>query len=89
MCDLEPPVVSRDRRAPRGRVNAFGDIVCPACGAQLLTPRGCYVRSGPARCSLCSTWFRVATATARAANRRAEALAARISMEVLLHDDPA
>ncbi|MBP7053830.1 MAG: hypothetical protein KBE65_22690 [Phycisphaerae bacterium] len=70
---------------PRSRLNVFGDLVCPSCGAQLLTPPGHYVRSGPARCSICSAEFRVATATARVANRRAEAVAARLAMEDLIH----
>ncbi len=75
----------RARRAARTRVNVYGDLVCPSCGAQLVTPTGHYVRSGSAQCSLCGASFRVTTRTARAANRRAEALAARIAMEELIH----
>ncbi len=85
MSDLQQPIVSRDRRARRARLNAFGDVICPSCGAQLITPPGHYVRSGPARCPICSAGFRVATGTARAANRRAKALGARMAMEDLIH----
>ncbi len=79
----------RRRRAPRSRLNAFGDLICPACGAQLLTPPGHYVRSGSARCAICSTPFRVTTTTARAANRRTEAFQARMATEALLHANDA
>jgi len=77
------------RRLARARLNAFGDLLCPSCGAQLITPPGHYVRCGPARCTVCSHEFRVATATARGANRRADALAARLAMEALVREpDP-
>lgn len=59
-------------------LNAYGDLVCPHCRVQWVTPPWLYVRPGYGRCSGCHGIFRVTSATAAEANRRAEAADPRI-----------
>ena len=59
-------------------LNAYGDLVCPHCRVQWVTPPWLYVKPGYGRCSGCHAVFRVTAATAAEANRRAEAADPRI-----------
>ena len=54
-------------------LNSYGDLVCPHCRVQWVTPPWLYVKPGYGRCSGCHGIFRVTAATAAEANRRAEA----------------
>lgn len=61
------------RASPRPcRVNRFGDLVCPNCRANFITPWHCDVLAGQSRCPLCKAPFRVTTQAARRANALAE-----------------
>ncbi len=59
-------------------LNAYGDLVCPHCRWQWVTPPWLYVKAGYGRCSGCHGVFRVTAATAAEANRRAAAADPRI-----------
>jgi hypothetical protein len=53
--------------------NLFGDIVCPHCGLNMVTPAGMVVTSGCAPCLRCGRLFTVSASLAAAANARAAA----------------
>ncbi len=59
--------VPHDERRVCG-VNRFGDLVCPTCGAQIITPLGCAVKAGWGRCPRCRHRFRVSSGAADVAN---------------------
>ena len=71
-----PPAPATLRHCSLG---LFGDLVCPACGCQIVTPPTCSVVPGWGRCPRCHQRFRVLAATAKAANRRAAAVEARLA----------
>ncbi len=50
--------------------NLWGDLVCPGCGCQIITPPGFDVSPGWGRCPRCHTPFRVGAATAAVCNAR-------------------
>jgi len=39
--------------------NEFGDVICPHCHANLMTPDGCDLITGEADCPMCGKRFRV------------------------------
>jgi len=50
--------------------NRFGDVVCPHCRLNIITPAGMVVRAGATRCIRCRGPFRVSDAVATEANAR-------------------
>lgn len=52
-------------------INQFGDLVCPVCKANIITPAGCEVQAGEGQCVRCSSLFTVTEDTAKAANANA------------------
>jgi hypothetical protein len=58
-------------RPPTARVNRFGDLVCPHCGVNSVTPLEAIVITGVTRCPACRRRLGVPTRVARLANRRA------------------
>ena len=65
--------------------NLFGDIVCPCCGLNMMTPAGMVVTSGCAPCLRCGRLFTVSTSLAAEANARA---AGRWGTDIALHERP-
>lgn len=51
-------------------VNRFGDLTCPACAINLITPAGMLVAPGADYCRACGAAFLVPPRVARVANRR-------------------
>jgi Zn-finger nucleic acid-binding protein len=49
--------------------NLFGDVVCPFCGINLMTPAGYEVRAGDATCPRCGGLLTVSQSLADEANR--------------------
>ena len=76
-------------RVPRCRVNVYGDLICPACGAQLIRPGRCVVVAGVGECSICRASFRVTRRAAGRSNERAGCFEARMAMEALTHESRA
>ena len=68
---------------PHCRVNCFGDVICPTCTAQLITPASRVLRAGFGSCSICGSSFRVAGRASRRADEQAERFHARMTMEAL------
>lgn len=58
-------------------MNPCGDLVCPACGANLITPPGHTLVAGRATCLMCSHPFEVSRRAAKLANERAAFFATR------------
>ena len=52
------------------KVSDLGDLICPYCGAAIITPTGYEVRSGVGTCPLCRKEFRVTEEIAEEANRK-------------------
>jgi uncharacterized Zn finger protein (UPF0148 family) len=57
-------------RVPAAGVDLLGDLVCPNCGALIVTPWGFDVVPGWGRCPACQRRFKVTRRTAEAANGR-------------------
>lgn len=49
-------------------VNRLGDLVCPACGTNIMTPIGATVIPGFGQCPVCRTKFNVTKEVAMIAN---------------------
>lgn len=70
------PYLQRPEMPPgpvKGRgaaVDLLGDLVCPNCGALIVTPWGFAVVPGWGRCPACQKRFKVTRRTAEAANAR-------------------
>ncbi len=56
------------------RGNLFGDLVCPECGTQIVTPPGFAILPGWGRCPRCTKPFRVTGSVARYCNQRSQGL---------------
>lgn len=52
------------------QVSELGDLICPTCGAHIITPPGFEVVAGWGRCPRCKKPFRVTRANAKTANLR-------------------
>jgi hypothetical protein len=59
---------------PAARGNLFGDIVCPECGTQIITPPQCQVRPGWGRCPTCKKPFKVTRLVACYCNEKQKAV---------------
>jgi len=70
---MPQPMTALQVLVPAAGVNRFGDLVCPACRVQHITPAGMLVVPGTGCCALCRAAFRVPPRVARLANRRQEA----------------
>lgn len=57
-------------------MNRLGDLVCPHCHTNHITPMYALVQRGWGRCSRCTRRFRVSGGAAKAANERAAMLMA-------------
>ena len=55
---------------PEAGVNEYGDLVCPNCRANIITPYGYDVVPGIGRCSFCEREFTVTQEVADRANGR-------------------
>jgi hypothetical protein len=64
-------VVPARSQARRCGVNPFGDLVCPSCGLNIITPWYFDVVPGVGKCVLCATALRVTRRIAKKANHRA------------------
>ncbi len=53
------------------RINERGDLVCPHCGANIITPLGHDVQVGIGLCGICKGEFQVSEEEAKLANERA------------------
>ena len=49
--------------------NKYGDLVCPHCNANIITPPGCDVVAGIGHCDICQRSFVVSAETAENANK--------------------
>ncbi|MBM4025634.1 MAG: hypothetical protein FJ280_09535 [Planctomycetes bacterium] len=67
---MPKPMTALQVLVPAAGVNRFGDLVCPACRVQHITPAGMLVVPGTGCCALCRAAFRVPPRVARVANRR-------------------
>jgi DNA-directed RNA polymerase subunit RPC12/RpoP len=54
------------------KVNEYGDLVCPNCTANILTPPNLKLKSGIGKCSRCSQEYRVTQEVADLANKLSE-----------------
>ncbi|MHC4389218.1 MAG: hypothetical protein ACYS8I_07170 [Planctomycetota bacterium] len=54
------------------KVNRWGDIICPNCSCNIITPAGCQVVPGVGRCPLCRHKFTLDALLARRANRQSQ-----------------
>lgn len=50
--------------------NSYGDLVCPGCGLNIMTPPACIVVVGEGMCQVCNAPFRVTLEVAEEANER-------------------
>ena len=64
-------------------VNDFGDLVCPACRLNVMTPAGAIVQAGLGRCPRCAEPFVVTRAIAQLANDRAGSFSTAGATDVL------
>jgi hypothetical protein len=69
--------LSRDAvKALAAGVSEFGDLVCPHCRAQIITPAYAMVEPGWGRCPRCRGAFSVDEYSAKCANLRAARVSA-------------
>lgn len=54
----------------KAKANSWGDLVCPHCKSNLITPKGYRVQEGRDRCSRCQKRFDVSEDVAKDANLR-------------------
>ena len=74
---LQSNALPRDRVKALGcAVSDFGDLVCPHCTCQIITPPYAMVKPGWGRCPWCHGRFSVDERQAKCANLRAAALMA-------------
>ena len=51
-------------------INKFGDIICPHCQLQMITPAGMYIKQGQGKCISCGKNFTVSEEKAKLAQER-------------------
>jgi len=86
MCDSQREQLSSSTLAkcePANR-NLFGDVVCPFCGINLMTPAGYEVQAGEATCPRCGGLLIVSESLATEANAIAACRRANGSVAVAL-----
>ena len=44
-------------------INEFGDVVCPECFINLITPEQCYLKYGENKCIYCGKFFNLTIST--------------------------
>jgi len=57
---------------PIANIGPYGDLICPSCEANILTPPGLRLRSGKGKCSNCKLIFIVTQEIADKANKKYE-----------------
>jgi len=50
------------------KINKYGDIVCPNCSLNIITPVGAILKEGRAKCPKCNNQFKVTKPLAELAN---------------------
>jgi hypothetical protein len=70
--DLEEILVGTNELPRVSLVSPWGDLVCPACGTNIMTPDGMELVAGPGTCPRCRQPFAVSEKVAAKANELAE-----------------
>lgn len=52
--------------------NEYGDVVCPHCSANIITPLNCKLQAGDTECPFCHDTFHLDATTANKGNRATE-----------------
>ena len=56
---------------PEAKINEYGDVVCPNCKANILTPPKMQLKAGNGKCSRCSYVYEVSQEVADLGNKLA------------------